>query len=146
MLKNSDHFPAIPVNIQLFCLRIAPMVVGLMALVLPQGCSKSGDASREAAPRNPKEAASQLQQVFQNAAPEIKQNSDIASAALRTGDYEKAVITLQVMRGRTNITLEQGLAIHHSVVAMEGKLVNAMEAGDENAKRAYRLLKEMKRN
>jgi hypothetical protein len=38
------------------------------------------------------------------------------------------------------------MAIHHSAVAMEAKLVNAMDAGDENAKRAYQLLKELKRN
>ena len=115
-------------------------------MLLLNGCGKSRDAASEAAPRDPKEAASQLQQVFENAAPLSKQNAGIASEALRKGDYVKAVVTLQVIRSGTNITFEQGLAIHNSVVAMEGKLINAMEAGDENAKRAYQLLREMKRH
>ncbi|PYK98654.1 MAG: hypothetical protein DME19_11655 [Verrucomicrobia bacterium] len=125
--------------------RAAALVLGT-AVVLLQGCSKSGDGSRQAAPRNPNEAASQLGQAFVRAAPEIKHNADLASEAMRKGDYEKAVVALQVIRSSTNITLEQGLAIHNSVVAMEGKLIRAMDAGDENAKRAYQLLKELKRN
>jgi len=44
------------------------------------------------------------------------------------------------------VTFEQGLAVHNSVVAMERQLVNAADAGDENAKRAYKILKELKRN
>ena len=67
---------------------------------------------------------------------------------MRAGDYEKAVVALQVIRSGsgTNVTFEQGLAVHYSVVAMERKLINAVEAGDENAKRAYKVLKELKRN
>ncbi len=65
---------------------------------------------------------------------------------MRKGDYEKAIVALQVMRNAKDITLEQGLAIHNSAVAMEVRLINAMDAGDPNAKRAYQLLKELKRN
>ncbi|PYM14900.1 MAG: hypothetical protein DME18_05615, partial [Verrucomicrobia bacterium] len=82
--------------------RAAALVLGT-AVVLLQGCSKSGDGSRQAAPRNPKEAASQLGQAFVRAAPEIKQNADLASEAMRKGDYEKAVVALQVIRSSTNI-------------------------------------------
>src|SRR5437867_5328729 len=116
------------------------------ALVLLTGCHQSDAAANAAAQRSPKAAASQLRQVFETAAPEVKQNAEAASEAMRKGEYEKAVVSLQVIRTGTNVTLEQGLAIHNSVVAMEGKLISAMEAGDENARRAYRLLKELKRN
>jgi hypothetical protein len=55
-------------------------------------------------------------------------------------------VSLQVIRSGDNITLDQGIAIHHSMVALEARLVNAMAAGDENARRAYQLLRDMKRN
>jgi len=119
---------------------------GIVALAFLQGCGKSDEATGAAVPRNPQEAASQLQTVFAKAAPEIKQTADTASNAMRNGDYEKAVVALQVIRSGTNVTFEQGLAVHNSVVAMERQLINAAEAGDENAKRAYKILKELKRN
>jgi len=126
--------------------QIIATVVGTVALVFLQGCGKSDPATGAAVPRNPQEAASRLQTVFAKAAPDIKQTADTASNAMRKGDYEKAVVALQVIRSGTNVTFEQGLAIHNSVVAMERQLINAVDAGDENAKRAYRLLKELKRN
>lgn len=119
---------------------------GLTALVLLNGCSQSDDGANAAAQRNPKAAALQLEQAFETATPEVKQTAEVVSEAMRKAEYEKAVVSLQVIRSGTNITLEQGLAIHNSAVAMEGKLIRAMEAGDENAKRAYKLLKEMKRD
>jgi hypothetical protein len=126
--------------------QIIATLVGTVALVFLQGCGKSDEATDAAVPRNPQEAASQLQTVFAKAAPDIKQTADTASNAMRKGDYEKAVVALEVIRSGTNVTFEQGLAVHNSVVAMERQLVNAADAGDENAKRAYKLLKELKRN
>jgi hypothetical protein len=114
------------------------------ALLTLAGCSRSDDGPAIA--RNPQEAASQLDQAFAAAAPEIKQSVAAASEALRSGEYEKAVINLQVVRSGEALTLDQGLAIHSSVVTLESSLVNAMAAGDPNARRAYELLKAMKRD
>lgn len=124
---------------------VVAIIAGTAVTLLLQGCNGSGDTVSETVPRNPKQAASTLQQVFGTATPDIKQNADVASEAMRRGDYEKAIVALQVMRNAKDITLEQGMAIHNSAVAMEAKLVNAIEAGDQNAKRAYQLLKELKR-
>ena len=126
--------------------RIAAFRLAVAVILVMSGCRRSGDAVREAVPRDPKEAASQLQRVFESAPPDLKRNVDVASEAMRKGDYENAIVALQVIRNGQNVTLEQGIAIHHSAVAMEAKLINAMDAGDENAKRAYQLLKELKRN
>src|SRR5262245_7723975 len=109
------------------------------ALVLLQGCARSDQATSTAVPRNPQEAASQLQSVFAKAPPEVRQTADTASSAMRKGDYERAVVALQAIRSGTNVSFEQGLAVHNSVVAMERQLINAAEAGDENAKRAYKI-------
>ena len=126
--------------------QIIAMILGTVALVFLQSCGQSDQATGATVPRNPQEAAAQLQSVFAKAAPDIKQTADTASNAMRKGDYEKAVVALQAIRSGTNVTFEQGLAVHNSVVAMERKLVNAADAGDENAKRAYKILKELKRN
>jgi len=126
-------------------MNVEDLILAAALMILLPGCSRSTDTASEVVPRNPKEAASQLQRVFATAPAEVKQNADIASQALRKGDYEKAVVALQVMRNGKDITLEQGMAIHNSAVALEVNLVNAMDAGDQNAKRAYQLLKELKR-
>ena len=115
-------------------------------MVLSDGCSRSADPAGVVVPRNPQQAASQLEQAFANAPPDTKRNADVASDATRNGDYEKAAATLQVIRSGQNITVEQGIAIHDSAVIMETRIVAAMEAGDEKARRAYALLKALNRN
>jgi hypothetical protein len=135
-----------PMKIRVSRSQLIAMIAGTVALVFLQSCGKSDQATGAAVPRNPQEAASQLQAVFAQAAPSVKQTADTASIAMRKGDYEKAVVALQVIRSGTNVTFEQGLAVHNSVVAMERQLVYAADAGDEKAKRAYRLLKDLKRN
>jgi hypothetical protein len=112
------------------------------ALAVLSGCGKGEDA----APENPTEAAAQLQNVFESAPQEVKQAASTASEAMRQGNYEDAIVSLRTIRGRENITLEQGLALHHSAVAMEAQLIRAMESGDEKAKRAYQILKAFKRD
>jgi hypothetical protein len=121
-------------------------VLCVFALFWLDGCSKSVEHHSEAVPRSPSEAASQLQKVFETAAPDIKQNVNVVTEAMRKDDYEKAVVSLQIIRAGKNITLDQGLAIHNSELAMRRKILSGMEAGDENAKRAFRLLKELKRD
>jgi hypothetical protein len=114
--------------------------------LLLSGCGRSDIESGSIALSTPKEAASQLERAFEKADPEIKKNVDTASEAIRNGEYEKAVVSLQVIRGSEGISLEQGVAIHSSIVTLESKLISAMEAGDPNAKRAYELLKALKRH
>lgn len=106
------------------------------------GCRKSSDL----APTDPKQAASQLQQAFEGTAQEVRQTVNAASDAMRQGNYEAAVVSLQTIKSREGVTLEQGLAIHHSTVTMEAQLIRAIESGDEQAKRAYQLLKALKRD
>jgi hypothetical protein len=120
--------------------------LGVALFLLLSGCGKSETESGSIAVSTPKEAASQLERAFEKADPEIKKSADIASEAIRNGDYEKAVVSLQVIRSGESISLDQGMAIHSSIVTLESKLISAMEAGDPNAKRAYELLKGLKRH
>ena len=116
-------------------------------LVASSGCSKSAkEISATGAPPQPKEAASQIQQAFTGASAEVKKTAEVVSESLRTANYEQAIQSLEVIKARQNLTLEQGMAVYTSEQALVAKLVAGMEAGDPNAKRAYELLKKSKRN
>ncbi len=131
-------------------LQLAVSVASVLAaalLLASNGCRKSSDKSdATVVPKDPKQAASQLQQAFVTATPEVKQTADVASEALRTADYEKAVQALAAIRARENLTFEQGMSVHNSMVALEARLITAADSGDANAKRAYEQLKKSRRN
>jgi hypothetical protein len=115
--------------------------------LLLSGCSRSANQSGSAAPvLKPKEAASQLQQVFVTADPEVKSTATAATKALQTADYEQAIESLQTIKARGNLTFEQGIAVQNSMIALESRLISAAESGDANAKRAYELLKRVRKN
>ena len=125
----------------LACLLSAAVVIGV------SGCGKStqpGESSSR--PLKPKEAASQLQQAFVAAEPEMKETATIASKALQSTDYDAARQSLEVIKARGNLTFEQGMAVHKSMVALEAKLVEAADSGDPEAKRAYERLKQSRRH
>ena len=124
--------------------RLLASFSGWVAALLLASCGKSPEDGIKIA-RTPAEAARQIDQAFVTAAPETRAAAEAASQAMRAGDFEKAVVSLQSARTATNVTLEQGLAIHSSTVALEARLIAASEAGDEKARRAYELLKAMKR-
>lgn len=104
------------------------------------------DASERVVVTNPKEAATGLEASFQNAPESVRENVRLASEAMRQAQYEQAIISLGAVREQATMTLDQGMAIHGAAVSMESELIAAMQAGDPNAKRAYALLRAMKRN
>jgi hypothetical protein len=119
------------------------LILLVFALV---GCGKTQSDSGQVQPATPAQAAGQLERAFAQAPSELRANAETASQALRAGEFEKAVVALQSVREVEGVTLDQGLAIHGCVVTLEERLIRSMEAGDENAKRAYELLRRMKRH
>ena len=120
------------------------LALGLVAAGLGSGCGKkSADADLQL-PTTPAKAAAQVEEVFATAEPEARETASAASEAVRAGNYEKAVVALQSLKARQAPSLEQGLAVHGYMVNLEAQLIQAAEAGDANAKRAYELLKRMK--
>jgi len=114
------------------------------------GCGKSGAEKDLPVPKTTKQAATQLDQVFATAtaevSPEVKQNAAVASQALRSGEYETAIVSLGAIKESQNLTLDQGIAVYNSMAALRGKILADMEAGDPNAKRAFQMLKRAKRD
>ncbi len=122
-----------------------PASLLLATIIALGGCSKSADADAGMA-KTPEQAASQMDAAFASADAKMKELAAATAEAMRKNDYEDAVVSLQTMRAAPEITPDQRLAIYGSAVTLEARLINAMEAGDKNAERAYQLLKELKKN
>jgi hypothetical protein len=124
-----------------------PSVLIVALLILASGCRKSAEELTVAAtPPPPKEAAAQIQQAFISASPEVKDTANVFSQSLQTANYEQAIQSLQAIKARENLTLQQGTAVYNSEMALEARLIAGIQAGDPNAQRAYDLLKKSKRN
>lgn len=118
--------------------------ISLTSVLLVGGCGSKSEGSMSSA--NPAEAAAELDRTFKNADAATKKNADAVSEAMKRGEFEKAVVSLQNVRRSGSLTLDQGVAVHRSVISVESELISAMESGDENARKAYQLLKQMNRN
>ncbi len=116
-------------------------------LLVTSGCSKSTeqDAAPSTTPPKPQAAATELQQAFVNARPEVQKPAQEAAQALQSANYEQAIKSLETVRVRPGLTPEQNMAIHNSSRALEARLIAAMEAGDPKARRAYEMLKKSRR-
>lgn len=114
----------------------------IAAAVLATGCGPGPGDLRVA--ENPRQAASQLDSAFSAARPEFQGAARAASEALRNGDYPAAVESLQALKSSEAVTPEQGMAVHSSLVVLEGGLLSAMEGGDPKARQAYQRLKALK--
>lgn len=111
------------------------------------GCrEKPSSPLEQAVPVKPKEAAAQIDQAFVQAPSEIQSYAKAASEALQRADYEGAVQSLQLIKEQGSLTVEQGMAVHNSMISLEAKLIAAMGAGDANAQRAYEQLKKARKN
>ena len=127
----------------------SPCTSVLLAVLLltASGCNKSAkEITVAATPPPPKEAAAQIQQAFISASPEVKDTANVFSQSLQTANYEQAIQSLQAIKARENLTLQQGTAVYNSEMALEARLIAGIQAGDPNAQRAYDLLKKSKRN
>lgn len=113
------------------------------ALIGTTGCDKSADPDIAMA-KDSQAAASQLEAAFDQAGETARLAARAAAEAIRQKNYEKAVASLEAARTVDNVTLAQGIAVHSSLVALEGELLIAAQGGDLRAKQAYQLLKAMK--
>jgi len=122
------------------------LLLAILALCA-SGCKKADtDTDPGTGVAKPKQAASHLEQAFAGADAETKNAAAMASEALRSADFEKAVVSLDALKSRQNLTLPQGKAVHEAELALEARLIAAMDAGDPKAKQAFELRKVRRRN
>jgi len=122
---------------------VSGMALPLLALAVLAGCGARQDDDLKTA-STPAEAASQIERAFAGAPEATRHAAEVAAEALRRGEYEKAVVSLTTVRTATNVTLDQGMAVHQSTLQLEARLAAEIAAGNEAASRAYGLLKAMK--
>lgn len=118
-------------------------VLVLLGVLVSSGCGRKdgGDAGMASTPA---QAAGQLETAFSGAPAEYRKAASDASEALRAGDFNRAVESLGALRSGGEVTLQQGLAVHGSLVVLEGRLAAAAERGDSQARAAYELLRRLK--
>ncbi len=109
------------------------------------GCTKGGTETKVPILKA-EQAASGLQQAFAKADPQVKNDAAMVSEALRTADYEKAVVSLGLIKARPDLSAEQRMALHEAQVTLTDRLMAAIDAGDDKAKRAYELMKRGRRD
>ncbi|MBN8246327.1 MAG: hypothetical protein J0L84_02650 [Verrucomicrobia bacterium] len=122
-----------------------PQVVACLiaASLCLTACRRSeGDEPRMAS--TPAEAAGQIEAAFADAPDTYRQAAADASSALRSGDLTKAVESLGALRASESVTLNQGMAVHSSLVLLEARLVAEADGGDARAQEAYALLRRLK--
>ena len=123
--------------------RLSAIVLASLAVVVP-GCG-GGDADGKLTSKTPREAASGLETAFSGESVEARQTVSAAASAMKSGDYEKAALSLGAIRASGSLTPQQGIAVHSSMVSLEEQLVHGVEAGDPKARQAYEILKRMKK-
>lgn len=119
--------------------RIRRMLVVL--LLTAAGCGPRDETGPVA---NPKQAAHQLDQAFAGAPESFRKAAADAASALQSGDLGRAVESLGVLRASEGVSVDQGLAVHNSMVLLESRLLERLESGDAEAQKAYALLKKLK--
>lgn len=117
----------------------------LAGLILVTSSCGGGDGAGKLTPKSPKDAASGLETAFSGASGEVSQTVSAAAGAMKSGDYEKAAVSLGTLRGAGNLSLDQGIALHSSMLSLEEQLIRGVEAGDPKARQAYEVMKRMKK-
>jgi len=118
-------------------LKLFSTLASLALCVSFTGCNKSS---------SPKQAAVEIEKAFANADTATKQNATVVSQAMREGQFDQAVVSLTAIQAQRDTTPEQLRALQNSSIALQGELIRRIEAGDEKAKAAYKLLQELRRN
>ena len=131
-----------------------PPVILLLTALVVSGCHKQGSASSEmekatkaleaaapppepapvaaAAVTAPATAPAQQPVTSQPPAQQLSQ----AMAAYKSGDYEDAIMRLQLLRSKAAMTPQQTMAIQDAVAAVMAELYSRADKGDTRAKQA----------
>jgi len=93
-------------------------------------------------PKTSKSAATQLEQAFADVPnPESRQLSSDLALAIRDQNYNEAIKALGALRTQRVENMNQAMAIENAMRRLQADILQAMEAGDPNAKRAWMAMK-----
>ncbi|MDB4746245.1 hypothetical protein OAG52_03540 [Verrucomicrobia bacterium] len=109
------------------------------------GCGDSDDGHIRKS-KSIEGAADHLSDAFQGADGESLKNAGIASAAIKKGQFQKALYAIETIKAKPDVSFDQGVAINDSLINLERELIYRVEDGDPKAIAAYELLKRINRN
>jgi hypothetical protein len=84
------------------------------------------------------EAPTTLEQAFASAAADAKAEAQQAAAALNSGDYGRALMILQQLTARPELTGPQRELATRSLLTAQQETAKAAEAGDQDLQRLMR--------
>jgi len=115
--------------------RLTAALLGLIMAALPPlaGCKKKATALT---PVPVEQVPATMQQSFQQAPPEIRQSANEVVAAVEKGDEPHALVELQHLASRPELTQQQRDAAVRSWMAVHERLRAAAAKGDKRAEDA----------
>lgn len=110
--------------------------VACLFLLLAGGCSK------QPAPPKPlavEQAPTSLEEAFKNAKAEAKALASDATAALQAKDYAKALMALESLSSRSDLTSAQRDMASRSMLAVNKALSEQASTGDQKAQQVLQI-------
>jgi len=120
-----------------FTICIATTLVAAVGALLLSGCGK--DAAQTAPQALAEETApATLEEAFASSTGELKEHADEAVRSLRVEDYPMALVVLQTLTERTDLTSSQRALTSQAILTANKKVAEAAAAGDAEAKKLQR--------
>lgn len=109
----------------------------LLAAFFTAGCG-GGEEAQIPEALSLSEAPNTLEEAFANAAADAKNEAQQAAAALNSGDYGRALMILQQLTARPELTGPQRELATRSLLTAQQETAKAAEAGDQDLQRLMR--------
>ena len=125
-------------QLPIFYTRLMTTALSVLGAVLLTSC---GSDETTGFPETTAESASELEAVFAEAENEqAKKNAEIAAAALREQEYEKAAAALNSFNQFDNVSYEQAISVKTSMKNLQAELASQIQT-DPAARRAWERIK-----
>lgn len=121
----------------MFASRLCSVFALALAAFFNVGCG-GGDESQIPEALSLTEAPTTLEQAFASAAEDAKAEAQAAAAALSSGDYGRALMILQQLTARPELTGPQRELATRSMLTAQEETAKAAEAGDQDLQRLMR--------
>jgi len=116
--------------------RIFSTFIGLAAgLTILTGCGDGGVESKPPEPLAVSAAPTTLEEAYAGSSGELRMMSDEAVRLLRVEDYPRALVILQNLAARTDLTDSQRQLTSQALLTANQKVAEAAEQGNKDAKK-----------
>ncbi len=115
-------------------------VPAIACLLMAVGCGEK----KAAEPLAVEQVPNAVENAFKEAPPEVKNSANEVIAAVQGKDEPKALVDLQNLSARSDLTPEQREAANRSIISLNQKLSEAAAQGDQRAAQALEVYRARK--